>query len=104
MGRSALARINLRGNQTLQRKLLAAGIAPLLSSKSLRTNSELIHNLARISQGQGFVFFIFFFLLLNLVALDAERVGRSWGFPWIWGLEQGCGCGWWQAQSLKHRD
>jgi len=45
MGRSALASINLHGNQTLYIKLLAAGIAPLISSEGLGANSELIHNL-----------------------------------------------------------
>lgn len=54
MGRSALASINLRGNQTLYIKLLAAGIATLISSKGLGANSELIRNLGRFPQGQGF--------------------------------------------------
>lgn len=53
MGRSALTSINLRGNQTLYRKLLAAGVTPLISSEGLGTSSELIHNLGW-SQGQGF--------------------------------------------------
>lgn len=54
MGRSALASINLRRSQTLYIKLLAAGITPLISSKGLSANSELIHNLVRFPQGQGF--------------------------------------------------
>lgn len=57
MGRSALTSINQRGNQTLYIKLSAAGIAPLISSEGLDANSELIHNLGRFPQGQGFFFF-----------------------------------------------
>lgn len=54
MGGGALASINLRGNQTLYIQPLAAGIAPLLSSEGLDAHSELIHNLGRFPQGQGF--------------------------------------------------
>lgn len=82
MGRSALARVNLRGNQTLCMKHLAAGITPSISSEGLSANLKLICILGRFCQGQSF--------LLNLTGCIGCRKGWSLqGLPLAPGVGSG---------------